>query len=65
MDFLRLVVLYGLFNYVSAIEPISVFGAIGSVLLAGLYTVVYGPIGCQYRECCTKDYIDFNLSGIY
>ena len=63
MDFIRLVVLYGLFTYVSTIEPISTFGAIGTAVLAGLYTV-YGPIKCQFKECCTSTWINLNSTGI-
>ena len=56
-------VLYGLFTYVSAIEPFSTFGAIGTAVLAGLYTV-YGPIKCQFKECCTSTWINLNSTGI-
>ncbi|XP_078325224.1 torsin-1A-like [Crassostrea virginica] len=63
MDFIRLVVLYGLFTYVSAIEPFSTFGAIGTAVLAGLYTV-YGPVKCQFKECCTSTWINLNSTAL-
>ena len=64
MDLIRLVVLYGLFTYVSSLEPISTIGVIGTAVLAGLYTV-YEPIICHFQECCTPKWINLNSTGIY
>lgn len=58
----KLVVFYGLISYVSAIEPVSAFGAIGTAFVAGLYTA-YTPIKCHFNECCTSKWINLNTTG--
>lgn len=61
MNFVKLVVFYGVISYVSAVEPFSAFGAIGAVV-AGIYTV-FTPIKCQFNECCTSKWINLNTTG--
>lgn len=58
----KLVVFYGLISYVSAIEPVSAFGGIGTALVAGFYTA-YSPIKCHFYECCTSNWINLNTTG--
>lgn len=53
---------YGVITYVSAIEPFSALGAIGTAVVAGLYTV-FTPIKCQFKECCTSKWISLNTTG--
>lgn len=53
---------YGVITYVSAIEPFSALGAIGTAVIAGIYTV-FTPIKCQFKECCTSKWISLNTTG--
>lgn len=62
MNFVKLVMFYGVITYVSAIEPFSALGAIGTAVVAGLYTV-FTPIKCQFKECCTSKWISLNTTG--
>nr|XP_034300730.1 torsin-1A-like [Crassostrea gigas] len=63
MNFVKLVMFYGVITYVSAIEPFSALGAIGTAVIAGIYTV-FTPIKCQFKECCTSKWISLNTTAL-
>lgn len=64
MDVVKFIVFCGLFSMISGIEPISAIGAIGTAVVAGIYTV-FTPIKCHFHECCTSNWINLNTTGYY
>ena len=45
-----------------AIEPIAGLNAIFGTAIATFNAIF--KITCQFKECCTKEWIDLNIAGI-
>ncbi|XP_062596152.1 torsin-1A-like [Saccostrea cucullata] len=63
MNFVRLIVFCCLFTCVYGIEPFSAIGALGTAVVAGVWTV-FTPIKCHFKECCTSKWINLNTTAL-